>query len=106
MMRYSKKQPSKALYEAILSLKNLDECERFFEDLCTENELRSMEQRYNVASYLMQDMVYADILERTGASSATISRVRRNILDNEAGGAMRELIERQGLVSGPEEDNQ
>jgi uncharacterized protein YerC len=45
-------------------------------------------------------------LQKTGASSATISRVRRNILDNEAGGAMRELIERQGLVNGPEEDNQ
>ena len=93
MMRYSKKQPSKALYEAILSLKNLDECERFFEDLCTENELRSMEQRYNVASYLMQDMVYADILERTGASSATISRVRRNILNH--GSVMTDVIARQ-----------
>ena len=93
MMRYSKKQPSKALYEAILSLKNLDECERFFEDLCTENELRSMEQRYNVAAYLMQDMVYADILERTGASSATISRVRRNILNH--GSVMTEIIARQ-----------
>ena len=93
MMRYSKKQPSKALYEAILSLKSLDECERFFEDLCTENELRCMEQRYNVAGYLMQDMVYADILEKTGASSATISRVRRNILYH--GSVMPEVIERQ-----------
>ncbi len=102
MMRYSKKQPSKALYEAILSLKSLDECERFFEDLCTENELRSMEHRYNVAAYLMQDLVYADILEKTGAGSATISRVRRNILDNEQAGAMRELILRQGLAE-PEE---
>ena len=98
MMRYSKKQPSKALYEAILSLKNLDECERFFEDLCTENELRSMEQRYDVAVYLLQDQVYAEILEKTGASSATISRVRRNILDNENGGTMRDMIFRLGLA--------
>ena len=93
MMRYTKKQPSEALYEAILSLNSLEECERFFEDLCTENELRSIEQRYNVAAYLMQDMVYADILEKTGASSATISRVRRNILYR--GSVMPEVIARQ-----------
>ena len=106
MAKNTKQERSMALYEAVLAIKDLDECCRFFDDLCTPTELRSMEQRYDVAAYLMQDMVYVDILDRTGASSATISRVRRNILDNEAGGAMRELIERQGLVSGPEEDNQ
>ena len=104
MARNTKKQRSMPLYEAILSLKDLDECVRFFDDLCTPTELRSMEQRYDVAVYLLRDQVYTEILEKTGASSATISRVRRNILDNEAGGAMRELIERQGLVSGTEED--
>lgn len=87
-----------ALYEAILELKDLDECCRFFDDLCTGNELRSMEQRYDVATYLLQDKVYLEILEKTGASSATISRVRRNILDNEAGGMMREIILRRGLA--------
>ena len=92
-MRNRKKRPSDALYEAILSLDSLEECKRFFEDLCTENELRSMEQRYNVASYLMKDLVYVDILEKTGASSATISRVRRNILYE--GSAMRNIILRQ-----------
>ncbi len=86
------------MYEAILLLKDLDECKRFFEDLCSPTELRSMEQRYDVAVYLMQDKVYADILDRTGASSATISRVRRNILDSRTGGAMRQLIVRQGLA--------
>ena len=91
-----------ALYEAILSIKDLDECCRFFDDLCTPTELRSMEQRYDVAVYLLQDQVYTEILEKTGASSATISRVRRNILDNEQAGAMRELILRQGLAE-PEE---
>ena len=98
MARSAKKQRSMALYEAILNLKDLDECCRFFDDLCTANELRSMEQRYDVAAYLLQDKVYLEILEKTGASSATISRVRRNILDNESGGMMREMILRQGLA--------
>ena len=86
------------MYEAVLQLKDLDECKRFFEDLCSPTELRSMEQRFDVAVYLMQDKVYADILEKTGASSATISRVRRNILDGSSGGAMRDVILRQGLA--------
>ena len=103
MARNTKKKRSMALYEAIMQIRDLDECCRFFDDLCTPTELRSMEQRYDVAVYLMQDQVYTEILEKTGASSATISRVRRNILDNEQGGAMRELILRQGLAQ-PEEE--
>lgn len=67
---------SMALYETILKLKDLDECCRFFDDLCTPIELRSLEQRFDVAVYLQQGLVYLDILEKTGASSATISRVR------------------------------
>ncbi len=97
-MKGAKKQRSLPLYEAILNLKNLDECCRFFDDLCTPTELRSMEQRFDVAVYLMQDSVYTDIVEKTGASSATVSRVRRNILDSETGGAMRDVIEREGLA--------
>ena len=96
--RNTKKQRSMALYDAILSLNSVEECCRFFDDLCTPTELRSMEQRYDVAVYLLRDQVYTEILEKTGASSATISRVRRNILDNEQGGAMREIIQRQGLL--------
>lgn len=96
-MRTTKKARSNALYQAILNLKNMDECCRFFDDLCTPNELRSMEQRYDVATYLLQDHVYLEILEKTGASSATISRVRRNILENESGGMMRQVILRMGL---------
>ena len=98
MARGQKKQRSMALYEAILKLRNLDECCRFFDDLCTPTELRSMEQRFDVATYLLEDQVYLEILEKTGASSATISRVRRNILDNESGGAMREIILREGFI--------
>ncbi len=98
MPRAQKKQRSMALYEAILKLRDLDECCRFFDDLCTPTELRSMEQRFDVATYLLEDQVYLDILRKTGASSATISRVRRNILDNESGGTMREIILREGFI--------
>ncbi len=74
-----KKEPNDLLYETILSLKDLDECKRFFSDLCTVAELRSMEQRFEVALLLSDGMIYNDILERTGASSATISRVNRSL---------------------------
>ena len=98
-----RKTRSNALYEAILLLKDADECRRFFDDLCSPTELRSMEQRYDVATYLMQNRVYMDILEKTGTSSATISRVRRNIIDNN-NGMMRTVIMRQGLVPAPNEE--
>ena len=68
-----------ALYEALLTLKTPEECYAFFEDLCTVSELRSMEQRFEVASLLNDGMIYSDILEQTGASSATISRVNRSL---------------------------
>ena len=71
------KENSDLLYESILTLRDLDECKRFFEDLCTVAELRAMEQRFEVALLLNDGMIYNDILERTGASSATISRVNR-----------------------------
>ena len=103
MAKSGKKQRSMALYNAILNLKDLDECCKFFDDLCTGNELRSMEQRFDVATYLLQDNVYLEILDKTGASSATISRVRRNILDNESGGMMRDVILRMGLAEPKEE---
>jgi len=95
MAKAEKRVRSLALYETILKLKDLEECQKFFEDLCTPTELRSMEQRFDVAVYLQQGLVYLDILERTGASSATISRVRRSMLDNGAGGVMREVIIRE-----------
>ena len=97
MAKGEKTGRSLALYETILKLKDLDECCRFFDDLCTPTELRSLEQRFDVAVYLQQGLVYLDILEKTGASSATISRVRRSMLDNGAGGIMREVIQRETL---------
>ena len=65
------------LFEAILSLKDVEECRAFFQDLCTVAELKAMAQRLEVAQLLDQGLIYNDILQRTGASSATISRVNR-----------------------------
>ena len=79
MVRIGKKEKSDKLYQAILQLKDPQECYDFFQDLCTVSELRSMEQRFEVASLLNDGMIYSDILEQTGASSATISRVNRSL---------------------------
>lgn len=65
------------MYKAILQLENLQECLDFFQDICAETELRSMEQRFEVASMLAQDKVYSEIMNKTSASTATISRVNR-----------------------------
>lgn len=67
------------LFEAILCLENKEECYRFFEDLCTVNELLSLSQRYEVASMLRDHKTYLEIAEKTGASTATISRVNRSL---------------------------
>lgn len=79
------KQKSDRLYEAILMLETPEECYHFFQDLCTIAELRSMEQRFEVATLLNEGMIYNDILEKTGASSATISRVNRSLLSGAGG---------------------
>lgn len=67
------------LYRAMLLLKDPDESYHFFADLCADVELGSMEQRFEVARLLRRGMSYNDILARTGASSATISRVNRSL---------------------------
>ncbi|MDD6808277.1 MAG: YerC/YecD family TrpR-related protein [Oscillospiraceae bacterium] len=67
------------LYDAILQLQNKEECRKFFEDLCTVNELKSISQRVVVAKMLTDKCVYSDIVAATGASTATISRVNRSL---------------------------
>ena len=89
MNKLSRKPRNEKMYEAILSLKTMDECMRFFDDLCTVSELMAMEQRYQVAACLNEGMIYNDILAQTGASSATISRVNRS-LQYGKGGSLRE----------------
>ncbi len=68
-----------SLFEAILSLESRQECYKFFEDICTVNELLSLSQRFEVARMLRQEKTYLEIAERTGASTATISRVNRSL---------------------------
>jgi TrpR-related protein YerC/YecD len=67
------------LFDAILSLKDKEECYTFFEDVCTVNELLSLSQRFEVARMLREQKTYLDIAEQTGASTATISRVNRSL---------------------------
>ena len=67
------------LFDAILSLQNREECYTFFEDVCTINELLSLSQRFEVAKMLRDQKTYLDIAEKTGASTATISRVNRSL---------------------------
>lgn len=67
------------LFEAVLTLKDKEECYKFFEDVCTVNELLSLSQRFEVARMLRTQKTYLDIAEETGASTATISRVNRSL---------------------------
>ncbi len=67
------------LYRVILLLQTQEECERFFDDLCTGPELKALAQRLEVAKLLKEQNVYSKIVEKTGASTATISRVNRSL---------------------------
>ena len=108
MAKIIKKERFREMYEAILKLQDVDECISFFEDLCSPTELSAMEQRYEVATLLNNGLIYNDILERTGASSATISRVNRSLIYG-AGGyesvleKMKELEEKEKAEKEPEE---
>ena len=75
--RNKRSDPDSQLYSAILKLQTVEECYDFFTDLCTFSELKAMEQRFELAKLLNDGLIYNDILEKTGASSATISRVSR-----------------------------
>ena len=79
MNKQSRKPRNTDMYKAILTLRSVEECMDFFDDLCTVTEIQAMEQRYQVAVCLSKDMKYNDILAETGASSATISRVNRSL---------------------------
>lgn len=80
------------LFKAILSLKNAEECARFFEDICTIKEIQDMTQRLDVAILLLQGKNYQDVAAETGVSTATISRVNRCLLYGNGG--YRTAIER------------
>ena len=90
------------LFEAILSLKDKEECYIFFEDVCTINELLSFSQRFEVAKMLREHKTYLEIAEKTGASTATISRVNRSLNYGNDGYDM--VFERIGLETKNEEE--
>ena len=79
MSKFIDKISGDTLYRAVLTLKNEDESRRFFQDLCTVSELKAMEQRMEVAMLLDDGMIYSEVLDRTGASTATIIRVNRSL---------------------------
>ena len=105
--RGRKKERVIALYEHIVEIRTVDECQRFFEDLCAPTELQAIEQRFSVARMLHEGRGYAEILKESGASSATVSRVNRAL--NYSTGCMKELMERMDEKRGiarPREDEE
>ena len=98
MNKRIKKERCDQMYEAILALETVDECKKFFDDLCTVTELQAMEQRFQVAVLLYEGNIYNDILEKTGASSATISRVNRSLQYGADGYSV--VFNRLGIRSG------
>ncbi|AUG58188.1 YerC/YecD family TrpR-related protein [Acetivibrio saccincola] len=80
MNKKIKDEMTDRLFEAILLLKNIDECYSFFEDICTISEIKAMAQRLEVAKMLREGKTYSDISEKTGASTATISRVNKALI--------------------------
>ena len=89
---------AEALFQAILSLEDLDEAERFFRDLCTLNELRDMAQRWAVVRLLAQGKHYAEISRETGASTATITRIASWLHHGEGG--YEAVLAKVGTASG------
>ena len=79
MSKNIRNESTDGLFQAILSLQDMDECYTFFEDVCTINEIQSLAQRFEVARLLREKKTYLEIAERTGASTATISRVNRSL---------------------------
>lgn len=101
MNKRIKKERNEEMYRAILQLQTEEECKKFFDDLCTLTELQAMEQRFQVAVLLHKGMIYNDILQETGASSATISRVNRSLQYGADGYAI--VFDRLGIKGAGEE---
>ena len=96
--RNKRSDPDSQLYSAILKLQTVEECYDFFTDLCTFSELKAMEQRFELAKLLNDGLIYNDILEKTGASSATISRVNRSLIYGNGGyeSVLEKMKEKEG----------
>ncbi len=99
MAEYKSKIKSKQvddLFEAILQLETIEECYRFFEDICTIKEIQSIAQRLEVAKLLTLNKTYNEIEEETGASTATISRINRAL--NYGEGGYKIILEKLGYI--------
>ncbi len=104
MAEYKSKIKSKQvddLFEAILQLETIEECYRFFEDICTIKEIQSIAQRLEVAKLLTLNKTYNEIEEETGASTATISRINRAL--NYGAGGYKIILKKLGYIEGKEE---
>jgi TrpR-related protein YerC/YecD len=98
-MVYNSKIKSKqadSLFEAVLQLETMDECYRFFEDICTIKEVQAIAQRLEVAKLLKSNKTYNEIEELTGASTATISRINRSL--NYGADGYKIVFEKLGLI--------
>ena len=104
MNKHIRKPRCEDMYKAILTLETVEEAMKFFDDLCTVSELQAMEQRYQVAVLLNEGLIYNDILERTGASSATISRVNRSL--SFGAGGYQTIFDRMNEQDGAEEQEE
>lgn len=99
IMGYSSKIKSKqadGLFEAVMQLENMDECYRFFEDICTIKEVQAIAQRFEIAKLLKSKKTYNEIEEETGASTATISRINRSL--NYGADGYKIVFERLGII--------
>ncbi len=95
------------LFEAILSLETVEDCYDFFRDLCTVTEILSLKQRFWVARLLREGLIYSDIVEITGASTATISRVNRSLQYGDGGYAtVLDRMFRQGTLKRTADDEE
>ena len=103
--RNKRSDKNSELYRAITALDSLDDCYDFLVDLCTQPELKAMEQRFEIARMLSEGMIYNDILEKTGASSATVSRVNRmlNYGTGSVAESVREDLAAQGVTADTKE---
>lgn len=97
-MKINKDAYTDAMFEGILKLNSVEECYKFFADLCTPREIKSMSQRFTVAKMLLEKSVYSDIVSETGASTATISRVNRSFETGNDGYKM--IFDRIADISG------
>lgn len=106
-MKYNSKIKSKqtdGLFEAILKLDNIEECYRFFEDICTVKEIKAISQRLEVVKLLIKEKTYHEIESETGASTATISRINRSL--NYGADGYKIVLERLGLLNDKDKDKE